>query len=190
MDYTKLLPAIKEQGLEESWTKHRTMHNTLVENLSGLGLEFVVDAAYRLPQLNLVKVPEGVDEAAVRQQLLKEFNLEIGAGLGAFAGKVWRVGLMATQLAKKTSSFVRAHFAPAYRDCKPRGLTVGSSHQLVLECLITSLRPRERILQESSSMRCLGSRDGFRASRCYNFAAAGSAFRSKINDPVSGLYDI
>ena len=64
------------------------------ENLSGLGLEFVVDASYRLPQLNLVKVPDGVDEAAVRQQLLQQFNLEIGAGLGAFAGKVWRIGLM------------------------------------------------------------------------------------------------
>ena len=85
---------VKEQGLEASWAKHRTMHNALYENLSGLGLEFVVDASYRLPQLNLVKVPEGVDEAAVRQQLLKEFNLEIGAGLGAFAGKVWRIGLM------------------------------------------------------------------------------------------------
>ena len=85
---------VKEEGLEQSWEKHRTMHASLYENLSGLGLEFVVDASYRLPQLNLVKVPEGVDEAAVRQQLLQQFNLEIGAGLGAFAGKVWRIGLM------------------------------------------------------------------------------------------------
>lgn len=85
---------VKEQGLEECWAKHRTMHASLYENLTGLGLEFVVDSAYRLPQLNLVRVPERVDEAAVRQQLLREFNLEIGAGLGAFAGKVWRIGLM------------------------------------------------------------------------------------------------
>ena len=85
---------VKEQGLEECWAKHRTMHASLHENLTGLGLEFVVDSAYRLPQLNLVRVPERVDEAAVRQQLLREFNLEIGAGLGAFAGKVWRIGLM------------------------------------------------------------------------------------------------
>ena len=85
---------VKEEGLEQSWEKHRTMHASLYENLSGLGLEFVVDASYRLPQLNLVRVPEGVDEAAVRQQLLQQFNLEIGAGLGAFAGKVWRIGLM------------------------------------------------------------------------------------------------
>ena len=85
---------VKEQGLEEAWAKHRTMHGALHESLTGLGLEFVVDANYRLPQLNLVKVPEGVDEAAVRKQLLQDFNLEIGAGLGAFAGKVWRIGLM------------------------------------------------------------------------------------------------
>jgi alanine-glyoxylate transaminase/serine-glyoxylate transaminase/serine-pyruvate transaminase len=70
------------------------MHTSLHESLTGLGLEFVVDASYRLPQLNLVKAPEGVDEAAVRKQLLQDFNLEIGAGLGAFAGKVWRIGLM------------------------------------------------------------------------------------------------
>ena len=56
--------------------------------------DFVVDAAYRLPQLNVVAAPAGVDEAAVRKQLLSEFNLEIGAGLGVFAGKVWRIGLM------------------------------------------------------------------------------------------------
>ena len=62
--------------------------------LEGIGLEFVVDASYRLPQLNLVQSPEGVNEAEVRKQLLSEFNLEIGAGLGAFAGKVWRISLM------------------------------------------------------------------------------------------------
>lgn len=85
---------VKEEGLENAWHKHRVMHEVLVENLNGIGLEFVVDASYRLPQLNLVKIPEGVDEAAVRKRLLSEFNLEIGAGLGAFAGKVWRIGLM------------------------------------------------------------------------------------------------
>jgi alanine-glyoxylate transaminase/serine-glyoxylate transaminase/serine-pyruvate transaminase len=85
---------LKEEGLENSWYKHRAMHDILVEKLNDIGLEFVVDASFRLPQLNLVKVPEGVDEAAVRTRLLMEFNLEIGAGLGAFAGKVWRIGLM------------------------------------------------------------------------------------------------
>ena len=59
-----------------------------------MGLEFVVPEAERLPQLNAVSVPEGVDEAAVRAALLQEYNLEIGAGLGAMAGKIWRIGLM------------------------------------------------------------------------------------------------
>ena len=85
---------VQEQGLEQSWQKHRDMHASLAENLTGLGLDFVVHSDCRLPQLNLVKVPEGVDEASVRKQLLTDFNLEIGAGLGAFAGKVWRIGLM------------------------------------------------------------------------------------------------
>ena len=59
-----------------------------------MGLEFVVPEAERLPQLNAVTVPEGVDEAAVRSALLNEYNLEVGAGLGAMAGKIWRSGLM------------------------------------------------------------------------------------------------
>ena len=59
-----------------------------------MGLEFLVDADHRLPQMNTIKVPEGIDEAAVRSVLLNEYNLEIGAGLGAMAGKIWRIGLM------------------------------------------------------------------------------------------------
>ena len=54
----------------------------------------MVDKEYRLPQLNSVTIPEGVDEAAVRSQLLSDYSLEIGAGLGSLAGKVWRIGLM------------------------------------------------------------------------------------------------
>ena len=85
---------VHEEGLENAWQRHRDQHALLADGLAGIGLDFVVDAAYRLPQLNAVKAPEGVDEAAVRKQLLDEFNLEIGAGLGVFAGKVWRIGLM------------------------------------------------------------------------------------------------
>ncbi|EGV50947.1 serine-pyruvate aminotransferase [endosymbiont of Riftia pachyptila (vent Ph05)] len=70
------------------------MHNALKAGLEAMGLSFVVDEAHRLPQLNAVTIPEGVDDAAVRNRLLNEFNLEIGAGLGALAGKVWRIGLM------------------------------------------------------------------------------------------------
>ena len=62
--------------------------------IEAMGLSFIVPEEARLPQLNAVTIPEGVDEAAVRGRLLNEFNLEIGAGLGALAGKVWRIGIM------------------------------------------------------------------------------------------------
>lgn len=88
------LVILTEEGLEESWARHRHMHEALGAGLEAMGLGFVVDEAHRLPQLNAVWVPEGVDEGAVRKQLLDEFHLEIGAGLGDFAGRVWRIGLM------------------------------------------------------------------------------------------------
>jgi alanine-glyoxylate transaminase/serine-glyoxylate transaminase/serine-pyruvate transaminase len=82
------------EGLENAWQRHARLHQALKSGLTDIGLDFVVEPAYRLPQLNMVKIPPGVDDAAVRQQLLTEFNLEIGAGLGVLAGKVWRIGLM------------------------------------------------------------------------------------------------
>ncbi len=83
-----------EEGLEQAWQRHARNHEKLKAGLEALGLKFVVAEPYRLPQLNAVSIPEGVDDAAVRSRLLNEFNLEIGAGLGALAGKVWRIGLM------------------------------------------------------------------------------------------------
>jgi len=88
------LVVLQEEGLENSWARHAHNHAGLRAGFEAMGLRFIVDEAYRLPQLNSVTIPEGVDEAAVRSRLLKEYNLEIGAGLGALAGKVWRVGLM------------------------------------------------------------------------------------------------
>jgi alanine-glyoxylate transaminase/serine-glyoxylate transaminase/serine-pyruvate transaminase len=88
------LRILEAEGLENAWARHRRMHNALKAGLEAMGLSFVVDEAHRLPQLNAVTIPEGVDDAAVRDRLLNEFNLEIGAGLGALAGKVWRIGLM------------------------------------------------------------------------------------------------
>ena len=88
------LVILEEEGLENAWARHRAMHEKLKAGLDELGLKFVVDEAARLPQLNSIYVPEGVDEAAVRARLLNEFNLEIGAGLGDMAGKIWRIGLM------------------------------------------------------------------------------------------------
>ena len=83
-----------EEGLEPSWQRHMKNHLALKAGLEAMGLTFVVPEAERLPQLNLVSIPDGVDEASVRQQLLEQYNLEIGAGLGVLAGKVWRIGLI------------------------------------------------------------------------------------------------
>ncbi len=88
------LVMLAEEGLEASWARHRSMHEALRDGLEGLGLSFVVPENERLPQLNSVTFPAGVDDAAARARLLSEFNLEIGAGLGALAGKIWRIGLM------------------------------------------------------------------------------------------------
>lgn len=88
------LTMLKEEGLEASWARHADSHGRLLTALSALGLDWPVDPAVRLPQLNIVKVPEGVNDAAARRQMLEVHGLEIGGGLGAFAGKVWRIGLM------------------------------------------------------------------------------------------------
>ncbi|HPE60887.1 MAG TPA: alanine--glyoxylate aminotransferase family protein [Thiolinea sp.] len=88
------LVLLQDEGLENAWARHDRNHQALKAGLEAMGIRFVVDEAWRLPQLNLVTVPEGVDEAAVRNRLLDDYNLEIGAGLGALAGKVWRIGLM------------------------------------------------------------------------------------------------
>lgn len=88
------LVMLQDEGLENSWARHSKNHQALRAGFEAMGLSFVVDEEYRLPQLNSVTIPDGVDEAAVRSTLLNEFNLEIGAGLGALAGKVWRIGLM------------------------------------------------------------------------------------------------
>jgi alanine-glyoxylate transaminase/serine-glyoxylate transaminase/serine-pyruvate transaminase len=85
---------IQEEGLDKAWARHQRNHEALKAGLEAMGLRFIVDVEHRLPQLNAVAIPEGVDDAAVRQRLLEEHHLEIGAGLGDLAGKVWRIGLM------------------------------------------------------------------------------------------------
>ena len=88
------LVILQEEGIENSWARHQKNHDALRTGLEAMGLSFVVPEGQRLPQLNAVSIPDGVDEAAVRSALLSEYNLEIGAGLGAMAGKIWRIGLM------------------------------------------------------------------------------------------------
>jgi len=88
------LVILQEEGIENAWVRHRKNHDALRAGIEAMGLTFVVPEGQRLPQLNAVSVPAGIDEAAVRSTLLNDYNLEIGAGLGAMAGKIWRIGLM------------------------------------------------------------------------------------------------
>ena len=90
-----------EEGLENTWARHQQHHEALRAGLEAMGINFLVDEEYRLPQLNTVYVPEGVDEAEVRSRLLKDYSLEIGAGLGSLAGKVWRIGLMGSSCSRR-----------------------------------------------------------------------------------------
>jgi alanine-glyoxylate transaminase/serine-glyoxylate transaminase/serine-pyruvate transaminase len=88
------LKAILEEGDEKVFARHQAAHEQLVKGLDSLGLSLLVTPEYRLPMLNAITVPEGVDEAAVRARMLKDHQIEIGAGLGPLAGKIWRIGLM------------------------------------------------------------------------------------------------
>jgi len=85
---------LREEGLENAWARHQRNHKALKAGLETLGLNYLVEEPYRLPQMNAVTVLPGVDEKEVRRRLLLDYNLEIGAGLGDLAGKIWRFGIM------------------------------------------------------------------------------------------------
>jgi alanine-glyoxylate transaminase/serine-glyoxylate transaminase/serine-pyruvate transaminase len=88
------LRIVLADGLETRWDRHRRNHQLLAAGLAAMGIEYAVAEEYRLPMLNAVKIPAGVDDKAVRAQLLNDFGIEIGGGLGPMAGKTWRIGLM------------------------------------------------------------------------------------------------
>ena len=88
------LVLIEEEGLNKRIERHMRNHRALVAGLEAMGLQMFVQPPYRLPSLNTIRIPEGIDDAKLRGDLLHSFNLEIGGGLGSMAGKVWRVGLM------------------------------------------------------------------------------------------------
>ncbi len=93
---------IIDEGLDAVIQRHKDMHQMLLGVLDNLGLELIVEESARLPMLNAVKIPEGVDDGDVRSRLLNEFHIEIGGGLGPLSGKIWRIGLMG-ETAKKES---------------------------------------------------------------------------------------
>ncbi len=88
------LGALLDEGLEASWARHEECGRRLQDGLEELGLELFAAEGHRLPELTTVCVPDGADDAAVRARLLDEYGIEIGGGLGAYAGKVWRIGCM------------------------------------------------------------------------------------------------
>ena len=85
---------LKEEGIDNAWLRHQYHHAALRAGLEAMGLSYLVAEGSRLPQLNTVTIPLGVEDTLVRRKLLQEYSLEIGAGLGAMAGRIWRIGLM------------------------------------------------------------------------------------------------
>ncbi len=85
---------VHEEGLEECFQRHLACHEKLKSGLEAMGFQFTAQEGHRLPQLNAVRLPEGLDEATLRRALLDRYGIEIGGGLGEFKGKVWRIGLM------------------------------------------------------------------------------------------------
>jgi alanine-glyoxylate transaminase/serine-glyoxylate transaminase/serine-pyruvate transaminase len=100
------LRLVLTEGLENRWARHEENYFLLKKGLAELGLEIVSQAGHQLWQLNAVGVPAGVDELSVRRQLLADYNIEIGAGLGPLKGKIWRIGLMGAGSTKENVATV------------------------------------------------------------------------------------
>lgn len=95
------LSLVLEEGLENRWQRHQAVHQYLKTQLEDLGFQYLVNPAYRLPNLNAVFLPKGWgNEAQIRRRLLDDYNIEVGGGLGAFAGKIWRIGIMGESCTK------------------------------------------------------------------------------------------
>ncbi len=128
------LVMLQEEGLENAWARHRKNHLALRAGIEAMGLAFLVTESARLPQLNAVTIPEGVDEAQVRSRLLTEYNLEIGAGLGDLAGKIWRIGLMGYSSNMKNIIYCLGALDAILSDmCAPikQGVAISAAHQAV-----------------------------------------------------------
>src|SRR5438067_649029 len=102
------LAIVEQEGLEARWARHERNHLAFAEALASRGLSLLPPEGERLWTLNAVRVPDGIDEAAVRKHLLDEFNIEVGAGLGPLAGRIWRVGLMGASSAPRLSALLLA----------------------------------------------------------------------------------
>jgi alanine-glyoxylate transaminase/serine-glyoxylate transaminase/serine-pyruvate transaminase len=121
------LRIVAEEGLEARFARHARHHRALVAGLEAMGLTLVPEPEHRLPELNCVWAPEGVDEAAVRRRLLSEWNVEIGGGLGPLKGRAWRIGLMGYSARQDNVMLVLAGLETCLREAGvavPRGAAV------------------------------------------------------------------
>ena len=126
------LVAVEEEGLEPRWARHERCHRALVAGLAAIGIGLLPPEPERLWNLNAVRVPDGVDEAFVRRHLLEHANIEIGAGLGPLAGKIWRVGIMGAGATPEIvllflAAFERALVASGHQ--LNRGTAVGAASE-------------------------------------------------------------
>jgi alanine-glyoxylate transaminase/serine-glyoxylate transaminase/serine-pyruvate transaminase len=104
-----------EEGLEARWTRHERLARALVAGLEALDLQLFAPAEYRLPTVAAIRVPEGVNDARVRGILLEDFNIEIAGGLGAYAGRMWRIGIMGYSASEANVVLVLAALEHALR---------------------------------------------------------------------------
>jgi len=121
------LTMLFEEGLEASIARHRRMHEALASGLAALGLDFLPAKACRTPQLNAVRTPDEIDEAAVRARMLDRYGLEIGAGVGELRGRIWRIGLMGASAAPR---HVRLCLAALAEALAAQGLKVSAADAL------------------------------------------------------------
>jgi alanine-glyoxylate transaminase/serine-glyoxylate transaminase/serine-pyruvate transaminase len=109
------LMVIHEEGIENRWERHRLSHKAFVKGIEALGLRMHVPAEHRIATLNTVVVPQGVDEAKVRKQLLDGPGIEIAGGFGPLAGKVFRIGVMGPLATEDNVQFFLNEFSKALR---------------------------------------------------------------------------
>jgi alanine-glyoxylate transaminase/serine-glyoxylate transaminase/serine-pyruvate transaminase len=130
------LIGVEEEGLEARWERHQRNHLALVSALDAMGLSLLPPESERLWTLNAIRVPPNIDEAAVRRALLNEFSIEIGAGLGPLAGKIWRLGLMGASSTPSLLLIFLGAFEHVLRSAGfncPAGAGVAAASELMTE---------------------------------------------------------